>query len=41
MNEVEENAFLSQATDKVEAAYYRRQEDQAMLVSLATTTRLW
>ena len=28
MNEVEENAFLSQATDKAEAAYYRQKADQ-------------
>jgi hypothetical protein len=28
MNEAEEDAFLSQATDKVKAAYYKRQADQ-------------
>ena len=28
MNEAEENAFLSQATDEVEAAYYRQQAEQ-------------
>ena len=29
MNEEEENVFLSQAVDKVEAAYYRRKTDQS------------
>jgi hypothetical protein len=28
MDEKEENAFLSQATDEAEAAYYRRKADQ-------------
>ena len=28
MNEEEENAFLSQAADEAEAAYYRRKVDQ-------------
>jgi hypothetical protein len=28
MNEVEEDTFLSQATDEAKAAYYRRQADQ-------------
>jgi len=28
MNEAEENAFLTQAVDEVEAAYYRQQVDQ-------------
>ena len=28
MNEEEENAFLSQAADEAEAAYYRRKADQ-------------
>ena len=28
MNEAEENAFLSQAADEAEAAYYRWQADQ-------------
>ena len=29
MNEEEENAFFSQATDEAEAAYYRRKADQS------------
>jgi hypothetical protein len=28
MNKVEEDTFLSKATDEAEATYYRRQEDQ-------------
>jgi hypothetical protein len=28
MNEVEEDAFLSQAIDEAKAAYYKRQADQ-------------
>jgi hypothetical protein len=28
MNEAEEDAFLSQAADEAEAAYYRRQAEQ-------------